>query len=136
MFLSTEELYTHLHDETVDVISRYTEAIPIAAIDAAVAEAKSYLAAYDANAVFTAAGNDRNPLLLLFVKDMAVWHFVNLGNACVDLELREKRYNSAIGWLKAVQKGDLEPDLPPKPESENPVGAIVYGSNLKREQHF
>ena len=42
MFLTVEELYTHLHDETVSVISRETEAIPLAAIDAAVAEARSY----------------------------------------------------------------------------------------------
>jgi hypothetical protein len=136
MFLTTEELYTHLHDETVDIISRCTEAIPLAAIDAAIAEAKSYLHAFDTAAIFDAQGSSRNPLLLLFVKDIAVWHFVNLGNACVDLELREKRYDSAIAWLRAVQRGDLMPDLPPAPESADPVGAIVYGSNPKREQHF
>ena len=96
MFLTVDELYTHLHDETVAVISRDTEAIPVAAIDAAIAEAKSYLHDFDTAAIFSAEGEARNALLLLFVKDIAVWHFVNLGNACIDMELREKRYDSAI----------------------------------------
>ena len=112
MFLTVDELYTHLHDETVAVISRDTEAIPVAAIDAAIAEAKSYLHDFDTAAIFSAEGEARNALLLLFVKDIAVWHFVNLGNACIDMELREKRYDSAIAWLRLVQKGDLSRPTP------------------------
>ena len=54
MFLTVDELYTHLHDETVAVISRDTEAIPVAAIDAAIAEAKSYLHDFDTAAIFSA----------------------------------------------------------------------------------
>ena len=53
MFLTVDELYTHLHDETVAVISRDTEAIPVAAIDAAIAEAKSYLHDFDTAAIFS-----------------------------------------------------------------------------------
>lgn len=138
MYLTVEELYTHLHDETVNVISRKTEAIPLAAIDAAIAEAKSYLHDYDAGVIFKARGNNRNPLLLMFVKDIAVWHFVNLGNACIDMDLREKRYDSAISWLRLVQKGDLSPDLPEKTygEGNETIGKIISGSNPKRTQHF
>ena len=125
MFLTVDELYTHLHDETVAVISRDTEAIPVAAIDAAIAEAKSYLHDFDTAAIFSAEGEARNALLLLFVKDIAVWHFVNLGNA--------------IAWLRLVQKGDLSPDLPPRtaePGNESPIGKIHFGSNPKRGQHY
>jgi hypothetical protein bfra3_13620 len=139
MYLTVEELYTHLHDETVRVISRETEAIPLAAIDAAVAEARSYLHDYDTNAIFSAEGDARNALLLLFVKDIAVWHFVNLGNACIDIELREKRYDSAVNWLRLVQKGDLSPDLPAKkaePGGDEIIGKIHFSSNPKRSQHF
>ena len=139
MFLTVDELYPHLHDETVAVISRDTEAIPVAAIDAAIAEAKSYLHDFDTAAIFSAEGEARNALLLLFVKDIAVWHFVNLGNACIDMELREKRYDSAIAWLRLVQKGDLSPDLPPRtaePGNESPIGKIHFGSNPKRGQHY
>ena len=139
MYLTVEELYTHLHDETVNAISRDTDAIPIAAIDAAKSEVKSYLYSYDIDTEFASEGEKRNPLLLLFVKDVAVWHFVNLGNVCTDMELREKRYDRAIEWLRAVQKGDLTADLPVKTADEDGnavIGQIAYGSNRKREQHY
>ena len=139
MYITTEELYTHLPDEAVSAISRDTEAIPLASIDAAVLEAKGYLSAYDIDTELSREGDDRNALLVLFVKDIAVWHFVNLGNVCTDMELREKRYDSAIAWLKAVQKGDIAADLPAKAKDENGnpvVGQIAFGSNRKRAQHF
>lgn len=74
---------------------------------------------------------------------MAVWHFVNLGNACVDMELRRMRYERAVDWLKGVQLGNVTADLPPKeagPDTSggknNPLGDIAFGSNPKRSNHF
>jgi phage gp36-like protein len=138
MFLSVPELYTHLYDEIVDNISRCDESIPLHCISAAISEAKGYLAArFDVPAIFDAEGEERNELLLIFVKDIAVWHFVNLGNTCTDLDLREKRYDRAIAWLKGVQKGDISPDLPLKDESHDGfIPTIAWGSNPKRDQHF
>jgi len=74
-FLTKNELKTHLYEENVDVISRNDETILTAAIDAAVQEAKGYLGDYDVNSVFGATSGDRNALLLVFVKDIAVWAF-------------------------------------------------------------
>lgn len=137
MFLSTEELKTHLYEENVSVISRDNDAILTAALDGAIAEAKGYLAAYDRVAIFTSEGSERNALLLIFVKDIAVWHFINLCNAGTELELRQNRYNRAIDWLKSVQRGDVSPDLPTKEdEAGNTIGIIKFGSNPKRNQHF
>jgi hypothetical protein bfra3_13620 len=79
-------------------------------------------------------------LLLTFVKDIAVWHFVNLCNAGAELELKEKRYDRAIAWLRQVQKGEVTPSLPRadddgdgKPDGSN---EYIFGSNPKRNQHF
>jgi phage gp36-like protein len=73
-------------------------------------------------------------LLLIFVKDIAVWHLIKLSNYQADLEYRGKCYDRAVAWLKAVQKGDVTPDLP---ESTNEVMTkITWGSNDKRVQHF
>ncbi|HHU96842.1 MAG: DUF1320 family protein [Bacteroidota bacterium] len=137
-FLTKNELKTHLYEENVDVISRNDETILTAAIDAAVQEAKGYLGDYDVNSVFGATSGDRNALLLVFVKDIAVWHFLNLCNAGTDLRLRQDRYERAIDWLKAVQKGNVTPDLPKAvDESGTPTGGIIiFGSNPKRNQHF
>lgn len=138
MFLTVEELATHLYQENLATISDGDDAIVFAAIQGAIQEAKGYLAAYDREAIFSATGNDRNALLLIFVKDIAVWHFINLSNAGVNIELRLNRYERAVSWLKAVQKGDITPDFPPAKNDEGveTAGIIKYGSNPKRNQHF
>lgn len=136
-YLTVPELYTHLHDEVVENISRCDHTVPLHCIQAAISEAKGYLGKYDTDAIFGAEGSQRNELLLLFVKDIAVWHFVNLGNLCTDMELREKRYDRAVAWLKGVQRGDITPDLPLKDDSQDGfVPTFAWGSNPKREQHF
>lgn len=143
-FLTIKELYTHLYQENEETISRGDKTIPQAAIDAGIAEAKGYLVnRYDADKAFNATGSKRNALLLTFVKDISVWHFVNLGNACVDMELRQLRYERAIDWLEKVQQGNVVADLPSKeadpdafPGKNNPLGDIAFGSNPKRHQHF
>lgn len=139
-FLTTKELETHLYRENIDVISRNDETILTAAIDAAIAEAYCYLGAYDRAAIFAAEGDARNALLLIFIKDIAVWHFINLCNAGTELELRQDRYDRAIAWLRQVQKGEARPALPIVDEDGDgkPDGAgdYLFGSNPKRTQHY
>ena len=139
-FITPKELETHLYKENIETISREDETILTAAIDAAEEEAYGYLGAYDRKKIFEATGRERNSLLLLFIKDMAVWHFITLCNAGCDLELREKRYDRAVAWLRQVQKGDTTTRLPILDDNEDgtPDTAAVYmhGSNPKRNQHF
>lgn len=137
MYIQTSELRTHLTEETVNVVSGGDDTLLTAAIDGAVVEAKGYLSAFDVSSVFTASGSGRNPLLLIFIKDIAAWHFLNLCNAGADFKVRQDRYERAIAWLKSVQKGDVNPDLP-KIESDGAdiASGILFGSNTKREQHF
>lgn len=138
MFLTNEEMKTHLYAENINVIQRSDETILAAAIDGATVEAKGYLKAYDVEKVFGAEGTQRNPLLLIFVKDIATWHFLVLCNAGNELKLRQDRYDRAIAWLRGVQKGDIDPDLPAKENEsgESGTGIIKFGSNDKRDQHF
>ena len=116
----------------------FTQAL-LRAMDAAVQEAAGYLGAYDRAKIFNQP-KQRNELLLTFVKDIAVWHFVNLCNAGAELELKEKRYDRAIAWLRQVQKGEVTPSLP-RADNDNdgkPDGSneYIFGSNPKRNQHF
>lgn len=136
MFLTPDELNTHLYGENVDAITRDDEAITASAIDGAIAEAKSYLGDFNTAVIFAASGSSRNALLLIFVKDIAVWHLINLSNPGIDFDLRQKRYDAAIAWLKGVQKGNITPDLPKLEISETKPGPISYGSNPKRIQHY
>lgn len=137
-FLTATELKTHLYAENIDVITRSDTTITLAAIDAALAETKGYLGAYDVDVIFSKTGSQRNALLLVFVKDIAAWHLIVLSNAGVELQFRQDRYERAISWLKSVQKGDINPDLPKATdELGNTTGdTIMSGSNKKRNQHF
>ena len=140
MFLTPKELKTHLYREDIALIQGDDDTILLSSIDAAVPEARGYLARYDVAAVFGAVGEARNALLLTFTKDIAVWHFLNLCNSGNDLDLRRFRYERAIDWLKAVQRGDVTPDLPIRDEDgdgrDDGPGDFLYGSNPKRSQHF
>jgi len=138
MFVTLQEINTHLYGEQITAISGDDETILTAAIDGAVAEAKGYLHSFDIPAIFTATDEGRNALLLIFIKDIAVWHYINLCNPGVELALKEKRYNAAIAWLKGVQKGEIVPDLPkPKDGSDAVIDStFLIGSNPKRVQHI
>lgn len=137
-FITAEELKTHLYSDNVELISGGDDTIIEAAIDGAIQESKGYLGAYNKDAIFNATGADRNSLLLIFVKDMSVWHFLNLSNAGTELELRQSRYERAIDWHKAVQKGQVTPDLPKATDETgaNTADLITFGSNQQRNQHF
>lgn len=133
MFLSNEEMKTHLHQEDVDVISRGDDTLMTAAIDTAMQEAKGYLSKYDKAVIFETTGKSRNALLLTFLKDIAAWHFLVICNAGSDYKIRQDRYDRAVSWLKAVQRGDISPDLP---AAETDKGTIIFGSNEQKGQHF
>ena len=138
MYLTKDEIKTHLYSENVESITRGDDTIVEAAIDAATSEAKGYLAAFDIEAIFGATGSGRNALLLTFVKDIASWHLINLCNAGSDYKLRQDRYDRAISWLTAVQKGNVAPDLPFKTNDDGSTASpgITFGSNAKRTQHY
>lgn len=137
MFLTVEDLKTHLREEHTELISRADETIVTAALSGAIAEAKGYLTGYDTEAIFSAVGDDRDPLLLIFCKDIAVYHLINLCAVGNYYERREKRYEQALAWLKGVQKGDIVPDLPRKQTEEGEsAGPFYLSSNKKRITHF
>lgn len=129
MYLQQHELHTHLRLESITAITRDDPALAESAIDGAIAEAKGYLARYDTDAIFQATGNQRNQLLLIFVKDIAAWHLINIVNPNIDLKLRKERYERAIAWLKDVQRGNVEPDLPQAPDKDPSL--TRYGSQPK-----
>lgn len=140
MFLNADEVYTHLYEETISSISGNDERLLLAAITGAISEAKGYLNAYDRDAIFNKAGEERDALLLIWVKDMAVWHYINIARPSVDIDLRERRYNAAIAWFKGVQKGEIVPDLPrlvdETTDEEINASGFRFGSNQKRGNYI
>jgi len=138
MWITKQDMATHLRAEVIDAISRNDEAVVAASIDAAIVEAKGYLSAYDVDAIFSTEGADRHHLLLLMVKDITAYHLICVANINTQMELRKQRYDRAIKWLTDVSNAKVSVDLPLKrDESGNTVESRVkFGSNNKRVQHF
>ena len=122
--------------DNIDVITGTDDTIVESAIDSAISEAKGYLNDFDITAIFAASGTARNSLLLTFIKDIAVWHFMTLSNYQADVEFRKARYERAVAWLKSVMKGDVVPDLPMRTASDDKPARIIWGSNQKKGLHF
>lgn len=133
MFINIKDLETHLRGEVIDLISRADQTIVEAAIDGAISEVKGYLSSYDTDMIFKAEGDKRHALMLIFTKDVAVWHFINLCSAANNYEKREGRYKRACEWLKGVQRGDISPDLPKIADAPK---LVLSSSNPKRTTHF
>lgn len=138
-YLTQEELKTHIRQEHTELLSRGDDTIVEAAIDGAIEEAWGYLVnLYDVEEIFSREGKDRNNLLLIMVKDIAVYHFVKLTNSIGYFEHRQKIYDRAIEWLDGVGKGEISPRLPRKKDEDgNPQAGLIHSSsNPKRVQHF
>lgn len=138
-YLTSAEINTHLYGGVVTEINRGDATILQAAIDAAIAEASGYLTAYDLVAIFAAVGALRNPILLLYIKDITVWHYIQLANPAVEMELRLKRYERAIEFLQGIQSGKVNPALPypaAPPEPGERESYIKYGGIDLRNNNF
>jgi phage gp36-like protein len=138
MYLSPVELSTHIRSELVDLITENYNATLQAAIDAAISEMRGYISFYDVPAILATTGTAREPILLLYTKDIAIWHFIQLANPNIDMELRQLRYDKALDWLKGVQKGTIVPNLPLPASTDTTVqsGKIKFGSNKVRNTHY
>ena len=136
MYITKDELSTHLYLEQIEAISGVDDTLLTAAIDGAVAEAKGYLHKFDTTAIFSAVDTARNALLVIFIKDIAIWHYINLANPGTDFKARQDRYKSAIAWLKSVQAGEVVPDLPTPAPIEWQTDSFAWGSNPKRDNHI
>lgn len=130
-FITKEDLANVIYEGNIDKISGGDDSKVQDAIDGAIAQASSYLAAYDLKTIFALEGADRNGYadLMLYVKDIAKWHFIAVCNASVDLALAEKRYNDAIAALKYVGK-NLNPAWPLATSEQAELDG-AYGSNAK-----
>lgn len=135
--LQIQDFNTHLYTEVINVISRDDDTVLQDAINAAESEAKGYLSRYNIDELFEASGSDRDPILLMFLKDMAIWHFIVVANPSVDIEYRRDRYNDAKDWLVKIQTGKVSPaGWSYANDSEEPTPEIQVTSSPKRETHF
>lgn len=120
MFLEKEDLGSVIYAYQIDQITEGNDDIVAQALAAAEEEAKSYLTAntnklemldgrliYDVETIFSAAGLDRNALILQHCLTLAKFHIATLCNADFIYEQAKERYDRAIDWFTKLSKGTV-----------------------------
>lgn len=136
MFI-TEKDYIQVGESALKIMQQSSEENRKSAEQRAMSRiAASLRGRYDVEATFAREGNERDAELVGCATDIALYHMVCTLPKGMGLEVREKRYNAALDYLKEIQAGRITPDIPtiigPAGEEDyhNPVR---YGSAPKND---
>jgi len=134
MFINKADLEKKIMAHELASITNGDDTIIDHSISAAIAEMKGYLKGrYDVEAIFSAADEERMPLLVGFACDISIYEIISLALPGQDLEDRRARYKRAIDWLKQLAKGEIEADLPKLEDEEgNTESPFGFSSQTKR----
>lgn len=139
MFITDNDYSVVVGEEALKVISRASESNRRSAEQEAMEEIAGYLRPeYDCNALFTAEGEARNRLVVMYAVDIALYHMVASMPQKMGIEIRKERYDRAIRWLEGVQAGKIMPDIP-KPDADDgsdKVCGTVYFSEKKLRHNW
>lgn len=138
-FIQIEDYDSTLHTEILDALVRNDEAVIEQCENDAIAEMKGYLSGrYDAGAIFARRGSERNTLILMYAKDIAVYHLFCLHNPYKMSKVRQDRYDRAMEWLKQVAAGKISiADADQLPEDDQRRNSNFYiHSNPMHDPHY
>lgn len=138
-FISIADYDASIHREILDSLVREDISLVDICEDRAIAEMRSYLAKrYDCDSIFSQAGDNRHPLVLMMALDIAIYHIFSIHNPVKLSQLRKDRYERATEWLKAVAKGDISIEGAPLAGNDILVSnqPLRIVSNHKRHNHF
>lgn len=135
IFLTTADLLTKIDQETLDYISQGDANNIDLCEDEAIDEMIGYLnVRYDTDLIFTQTGTDRSAQIIMRCTDITLYHLHTSASPDNVPELREKRYNDAIGWLEKIADGFINPILPAK-ETE-PTTPLRSGNSKDKEDFY
>ncbi|MDR3286886.1 MAG: DUF1320 domain-containing protein [Prevotellaceae bacterium] len=146
MLVTIEELgKTSLYPEIIQKITRGNNEDAELQILAAESLVRSYMSKYDLDAIFgttetqpTFKGSDVN-LIKKIVKIITSYYLVRMANPNVNIELFRADYEDALDWLKDLQAGNVNPDLPyesDNSESSDSKNSDVYFNSLPKQNNF
>lgn len=107
-FITETDYDSTLHAEILDSLVRGDATVVEQCENDAIAEMKGYLSGrYDVEAIFSKTGSERNTLVLMYAKDIAVYHMFCIHNPYKMSKIRQERYERAMEWLKQVSTGKI-----------------------------
>ncbi len=130
IFLTNDDFGVQIRTQILNTINQSDPTKTERAELDALAEMKSYLnGRYDTALIFGVTGTNRNAQIVMYCIDILLYHLHSNISPNNVPELREKRYEQAISWLKMVAANKLNPNLPIVEGQEG--GNFVGGSNKK-----
>ncbi len=134
-FLTTQDFKTLIKDKILDDVIQADETILDDMERMAIGEMSSYLKRrFDTTAIFAARNEERNPVIILKLLDIVIYHLHSRINPRQIPDLRVERYENAIKWLQDVAKDIIDPDLPTVEREAG--GVISWGSEPKRNPRW
>jgi phage gp36-like protein len=145
-FLTIEDYATVVDSKVLEIITQAGSEERECAERYAVEEIGSYLRAarfqkpagvtpvreYDTDAAFAAEGGERNPQLVMYACDVALFHLAARLPGRIGFDIRNQRYERAVKWLEGVQAGKILLDIPlialPSEEEGEEQNPIRWGS--------
>lgn len=107
-FITDTDYDSTIHAEILDSLVRGDSTVVEQCENDAIAEMKGYLSSrYDVDAIFSKTGSERNDLILMYAKDIAVYHMFCVHNPYKISKVRQDRYDRAMEWLKQVSQGNI-----------------------------
>lgn len=138
MQITKPDLGLALYGEITDEISRGDDSLINTKISVGVSEVYSYLNRFDTDTIFGASFEDA--FLKQLCVNIIVWHLAALCNPNVSMEVIRANYEDAIKYLREVQRGNVRPNWPIRPDDPStPMdegGNIQWNSNPKRQSHY
>nr|DAL66423.1 MAG TPA: head to tail adaptor [Caudoviricetes sp.]DAP82749.1 MAG TPA: head to tail adaptor [Caudoviricetes sp.] len=139
MFITEEDYRVVVGENALKIISQVSAENRNNAEAQAQEEIASYLRPkYNCKAVFTAEGEHRNRLIVMFTCDIALYHMAASLPQKMGMEIRKERYERAVKWLEGVQAGKTVPDLPVLTDENGEIvnGSFIYGCQKKQRYNW
>ncbi len=138
-FIQPSDYDASIHKDILDSVTREDEAIIEVCEERAISEMRAYIEnRYDCDALFAATGDDRQPLVLMMLIDITVYHLFCIHNPMKLSQMRKDRYDRAVAWMNAVNKGNVNITGAARisTEERKSQSAVLIRSNPKRINHM
>lgn len=139
MFLTDNDYRVVIGENALKTISQIDDGNKANAELEAQEEVCGYLRPkYDCKAIFSAEGDARNRLIIMYTCDIALYHMSASMPQKMGSDIRKERYDRAVKWLESVQAGRIVPDLPLATDEEGHAvnGTFAYGCQQKLHNNW
>lgn len=139
MYITDEDYKVVIGEQALKVVSQVSQGNRDNAELEATEEMAGYLRPkYDTDTIFSAVGDARNRLLVMYACDIALYHMAASMPQKMGMEIRKERYDRALRWLEQVQAGKILPDLPLLLDADGNVanGSIAFGCQGKLRHNW